>query len=195
MDEGLGFVFPESQDATVIDVELEMAKPMTKEDFSLLSTTLDSIANRINILSNEMGNHTGVILKKLEEMMKQRPVQMKDQAVQTKRPPMKRKAPDTDPCYICGETGHWAPQCPERKNKSSDAMKTKQKDPCYKCGQLGHWISECPNDDFVMPSVPGSSQPIPTEFTTAEMRNPEPPTSEPPKKKRKLSRSKMERKV
>jgi hypothetical protein len=136
-------VFPESQDAAVIDLEMELEKPMTKEDFSLLSTTLDSNANRINVLSNEVSNHTGIIRKKMEEMMVQRPVQKKDQAVQTKRP-VKKKAPDTDPCYICSETGHWAPQCPERMNKTnndSTDKKTKQKDPCYKCGQLGHWIS------------------------------------------------------
>jgi hypothetical protein len=114
MDEGLGFVFPESQDSAVIDLEMEMEKPMTKDDFSLLSTTLDSIANRINVLSNEVSNHTGIILKKMEEMIAQRPVQKKDQAVQTKCPPVKRKAPDTDPCYICGETGHCAPQCPRK---------------------------------------------------------------------------------
>jgi hypothetical protein len=140
MDEGLGFVLPESQDAAVIYLEMEMEKLMIKDDFSLLSTTLDSIANRINVLSNEVSNHTGIILKKMEEMMAQHPVQKKDQAVQTKRP-VKRKAPDTDPCYICGETRHWAPQCPERMNKSNNDSadkKMKQKDPCYKCGELGH---------------------------------------------------------
>jgi hypothetical protein len=156
MDEGLGYVFPESQDAKVIDLEMEMETHMTKEDFSLLLTTLNSIANRINVLSNEVSNHTGVILKKMEEMMAQLPVQKKHQAVQTKRP-VKRKAPDTDPCYICGETGHWAPQCPERikktNNESAD-KKTMQKDHCYKCGQLGNWISECPNEDFMTPSPP-----------------------------------------
>jgi hypothetical protein len=197
LDEGLGFVFPESQDAAVIDLEMEIEKPMTKDDFSLLSTTLDSIANRINVLSNEVSNHTGIILRKMEEMMAQRPVQKKDQAVQTKHPPMKRKAPETDPCYICGETGHWAPQCPEKMNKTNNDSadkKTKQKDPCYKCGQLGHWISECPNEDFVMPPVPGSSHPhVPTEYLPSEMWNPEPPTEEPPKKRRKLSRSKVEK--
>jgi hypothetical protein len=95
MDEGLAFMFPESQDAAVIDLEMELEKPMTK-DFSLLSTTLDSIVNRINVLSNEVSNHTGIMLRKMEEMMAQRPVQKKDQAVQMKRPG-KRKAPETDP--------------------------------------------------------------------------------------------------
>jgi hypothetical protein len=64
MDEGLVFVFPESQDTAVIYLEMKVEKHMTKEEFSLLSTTLESIANRINLLSNEVSNHTGIILKK-----------------------------------------------------------------------------------------------------------------------------------
>jgi hypothetical protein len=101
-----------------------------------------------------VSNHTGIILKKMEEMMAQLPVQKKDQAVQIKRPG-KRKAPGTDPWYICGERGHLAPQCPERMNNTnndSTDKKTKQTDPCYKYGQLGHWISECPHD--VEPRAP-----------------------------------------
>jgi hypothetical protein len=112
VDEGLSFVSLESEDAAVIDLGMELEKPTTKEDFSLLSTTLYSTANRINVLSNEVSNHTGIILKKIEEMMGQRPVQKKVQAVQTKRPPLKRKVLEADLCYICGETGHWAPECP-----------------------------------------------------------------------------------
>jgi hypothetical protein len=84
----------------------------------------------------------------------------------------------------------------EQTNNDSADKKTKQKDPCYKCGQLGHWISEYPNEDFVMAPVPGSSHPhIPTEYLPSEMWNPEPPTEEPPKKKRKLSRSIVEKKL
>jgi hypothetical protein len=47
-----------------------------------------------------------------------------------------------------------------------------------------------------MSPVPGSSHPhIPTEYLPSEMWNLEPPTEEPPKKKRKLSRSKVEKKL
>jgi hypothetical protein len=74
----------------------------------------------------------------------------------------------------------------------SAEKKTKQKDPCYKCGQLGHWISECPDEDLVMPSVPGSKSLAAIQYTAAEMWNPESPIEEPPKKKRKLSSSKLE---
>jgi hypothetical protein len=69
---------------------------MTKDDFSLLSTTLDGIANRINVPSNEVSKRTGIILRKMEEMLAHRPVQKKDQAMQKKRPPVKRKAPETE---------------------------------------------------------------------------------------------------
>jgi hypothetical protein len=100
MDEGLGFVFSESQGDSVVELDMELEKQasMTKEDFSLLSTTLDGIVNSINVLSNEVMNRTGIIVKKLEEMMGHRAVQKREQAVQTKRPPVKREAPDTDPC-------------------------------------------------------------------------------------------------
>jgi hypothetical protein len=65
LDGGLGFVFPESQSAALIDLEMEMEKPMTKDDLNLLSTTLVGIANRINVLSNEVSNHTGMTQTKM----------------------------------------------------------------------------------------------------------------------------------
>jgi hypothetical protein len=64
----------------VIELDMEQQAPMTK-DFSLLSTTLDGIVNRINVLSNEVTNHTVIIVIKLEEMMGQRAVQRRTQAV------------------------------------------------------------------------------------------------------------------
>jgi hypothetical protein len=124
----------------VIDLGIELEKPMTK-DYSLLSTALDGVANKINVPNNEVNNHTGIILKKLEEMMEQHPVQKKDQAVHMKRHPVRKKAPDTDPCYICSETGHWTQHCPEKINKTNNnsvGKKTKKKDPCYKWRHLGH---------------------------------------------------------
>lgn len=37
----------------------------------------------------------------------------------------------SDKCYLCGETGHWARFCP---------IKTK----CFGCGQYGHMKKGCP---------------------------------------------------
>jgi hypothetical protein len=59
MDPGLGYIFPnlpESQDATGIELGLyDPSQPMSKEDFGIITTTLDAIANRINVLHNEIG--------------------------------------------------------------------------------------------------------------------------------------------
>ncbi|XP_062586692.1 uncharacterized protein LOC134248298 [Saccostrea cucullata] len=46
----------------------------------------------------------------------------------------KKKTRQTDPCYICKELGHWAPDCPK-------------KDLCYKCGKFGHWANKCTEDE------------------------------------------------
>ncbi|XP_062615140.1 endogenous retrovirus group K member 7 Gag polyprotein-like [Saccostrea cucullata] len=46
----------------------------------------------------------------------------------------KKKTRQTDPCYICKELGHWAPDCPK-------------KDLCYKCGKFGHWANQCTEDE------------------------------------------------
>jgi hypothetical protein len=91
VDEGLGSVFPESKDATMIKLNMAQQAPLTKEDFAILSTKLDGIDNRINVLSNEVTNYTGIIVKKLEQMTRQWAVQKRDQAIQTKHQAVQTK--------------------------------------------------------------------------------------------------------
>jgi hypothetical protein len=65
---GLGYIFPnlpESQDATGIELGLyNPRQPMCKEDFAIITSTLDAIANRFNVLHNEIVQHMGLVLKK-----------------------------------------------------------------------------------------------------------------------------------
>ena len=76
-------------------------------------------------------------------------------------------------CFICNDPGHYAPDCPNRKEKKGNQggsyyqkgfqkgnqggttynnqptiAQRKQNSNCYHCGQAGHWASECPIKDI-----------------------------------------------
>ncbi|XP_056022021.1 uncharacterized protein LOC130054935 [Ostrea edulis] len=139
-DQGLGFFFPDSQDATGLELGLydkppisNEDSPMTRADFAIITTTLDGIVNCINVLADEIANHTAVLMKKLEEVVAAK----------------SRKDPTNNACFTCGETGHWSSDCPQKTTK-----KSKERDPCYKCGQVGHWIADYPKQQDVPSANP-----------------------------------------
>ncbi|XP_052136962.1 uncharacterized protein LOC127755345 [Oryza glaberrima] len=45
--------------------------------------------------------------------------------------------PRSNPCYRCGEDGHWSRNCPKPASSPLNS-------PCYNCGKLGHWRGNCP---------------------------------------------------
>ena len=55
-------------------------------------------------------------------------------------------------CNRCGETGHWARDCPLPRDENAPVRERgprqpKPDDVCKKCGQTGHWARDCPSGD------------------------------------------------
>ena len=44
-------------------------------------------------------------------------------------------------CYICQDPGHYAPDCPTRRDPDYQGKKTTQDNACFECG---HWVAQCP---------------------------------------------------
>lgn len=71
MSKGAGYYNPlltEAQDATALEMASYNNQPMSKEDFSILSTSQDGIINTLNVLSDEISRHTSIIINKINEV-------------------------------------------------------------------------------------------------------------------------------
>lgn len=71
MSKGAGYYNPlltEAQDATALEMASYNNQPMSKEDFSILSTSQDGIINTLNVLSDEISKHTSIIINKINEV-------------------------------------------------------------------------------------------------------------------------------
>ncbi|XP_062621750.1 uncharacterized protein LOC134283308 [Saccostrea cucullata] len=138
--EDFGFynALPETQDPIGLELGLyNIPEPINKEDFGILTTTLDGIINILRAFREEVTNEFGAMggkLAKLEVKISQFEDKMKSSTKPKdhEKPKGPKKSKETNPCFICKELGHWAPDCPR-----------KERDLCFKCGQPGHWANEC----------------------------------------------------
>lgn len=172
-------------------------KPASKEDISLLMATLDGILNNLISITNELSETRQNITKDLQTLSKEVSeilIETRNRTAEKTTTPPTRK---TNPCYICRELGHWAPECPQKqdpakKGKDKDPQKqdppkkSKDKDPCYICQNLGHWASECTDKENNPPGGNKKKNSTPKK-PSLKRENAIPKDSEPPKKKAKLA--------
>lgn len=143
MSKGAGYYNPlltEAQDATALEMASYNNQPMSKEDFSILSTSQDGIINTLNVLSDEISRHTSIIINKINEV--------RDELAPKKEQGNGKKKEYS--CFTCGEKGHFSPNCPNKdqyRDNSIQEKKNKKILTCYTCGKPGHFSPNCPEND------------------------------------------------
>lgn len=150
----------QSQDTVALEMaayDQEDPSYMSKEDFGIITTTQEGILNTMQVMSNEIANHTDVILKKIQkgildilEVMTSEIsnhtdiISHKIQEIQQKKGGMTT----VYKCYTCGEEGHFSPKCPhkeeyQKKKKLTAPKKSNQNLPA----------SLAENRDIILPTV------------------------------------------
>lgn len=64
------FTPPQSQDALGLELghyDHRSTSYMAREDFALLTATMDGIVSAMNVMSDQISNHTDMVLKELKE--------------------------------------------------------------------------------------------------------------------------------
>lgn len=131
----------ETQDPTALEMAAYGNQSMSKEDFGIITTTQEGILNSLNIMSEEIGKHTSIILNKMDQLIQERKKKVEEKK-QFK-------------CYTCGEPGHMSPRCPHKENYNKENT-PKEEYPkkegnkstaCFICKEEGHWMRECPQKE------------------------------------------------
>lgn len=111
----------ESQDATDLELAcLDQEKLATKEDLALLMATLVGSINDLMNLANEISETRNSITndrQALSEQVGEKKNETRNTTPVTSKIPTRK----TNPCYICGELGHWSPECPQKQDPPKKA--------------------------------------------------------------------------
>lgn len=165
----------QSQDTVALEMaayDQEDPSYMSKEDFGIITTTQEGILNTMQVMSNEIANHTDVILKKIQkgildilEVMTSEISTHTDLILKKIQEIQQKKGGMTTvyKCYTCGEEGHFSPKCPhkeeyQKKKKTNSAEEIKPKFTCFTCGEPGHYSTNCPEKENVKPAPTKSNE-------------------------------------
>lgn len=127
---------------------------MAKEDFAILTTSMDGINTAMNVLTYQINNHTSRVIKEMNEQTEKITKLMKEQTEKISKLLEERKTSSTTyrkkgACYICQDPGHYAPHCPTRRDPDYQGNpKNTRKNACFRCGETGHWVAQCPMKDI-----------------------------------------------
>lgn len=88
-------------------------------------------------------------------------------------------------CYICQDPGHYAPECPTKKDSENPGNKNpgqqiRYNNACFHCGEIGHSVAQC-----LMKNMPELDQVFEEDMQDFQ---------EPPQKKKKTTEPKKESK-
>lgn len=99
---------------------------MSKEDFGIITTTQEGILSTLQIMNNEIVNHTDIILKKTTDLQTPQPDKDKEE-YKKKRETTTKDEEKKYVCFTCGEPGHRISNCPQKAPKKGKQKTGHQK--------------------------------------------------------------------
>lgn len=118
---------------------------MSKEDFGIITTTQEGILSTLQIMNNEIVNHTDIILKKTTDLQTLQPD--KDKEEYKKKRETTTKDEEKKICLLYLRIHRdtvflTALKKLQKKENKKPAIKSNE---CFNCGEEGHWANKCPN--------------------------------------------------
>lgn len=108
------FTPPQSQNAFVLEMGRYDHRPsVANEDFAILTTTMDGIINCMNVMPDQLNNHTSLPMNEMKNQTAKILEEMKEvnHVLKTTNKPSQNKGA----YYTCKDPNHFAPNCPNRQ--------------------------------------------------------------------------------